>query len=91
MPYFCLVNYALMILDVPNEFISITAYTEHDFKVDVAVMLYQRKVVTLARAARWLGMNRLQFQKILADRNVPLNFSLEDLDIDLKTIQSMPS
>ena len=80
-----------MVLELPNNLISTTSYTEKDFKVDVAVMLYQRKVLTLARAAHWVEMTRLQFQKTLADRNVPLNYSVQDFDIDLKTLQSMPS
>lgn len=65
------------------------AYSEQDFKVDVAVMLYQRKVLTLARAAHWVGMTRLQFQKALADRGVTINYSVADFEIDLMTIKSM--
>jgi predicted HTH domain antitoxin len=80
-----------MLLDIPNDFISLPAYTEQDFKIDVAVMLYQRKALTLARAARWVGMTHLQFQKALADRNVPINYSIEDLEVDMQTIKSMLS
>ena len=79
-----------MILDIPNDFILLQDYDERALKMDVAVMLYQRKVLTLAKAARWIGMTRFQFQKALVDRNVPINFTIEDLNTDLKTIQSMP-
>lgn len=78
-----------MVLEIPNNFISMPAYSEQDFKVDVAVMLYQRKVLTLARAAHWVGMTRLQFQKALADRGVTINYSVADFEIDLTTIKSM--
>lgn len=79
-----------MHLDLPNNLISSTAYSEQDLKIDVAVMLYQRKLLTLARAANWVDMTRLQFQKILAERNVPINYTEADFDIDLKSINSMP-
>jgi predicted HTH domain antitoxin len=78
-----------MVLDVPNDLIAIPAYSEQEFKIDVAVMLYQRQVLTLARAARWVGVSRLQFQKVLSAREIPINFSIADLETDLRTIQSM--
>jgi predicted HTH domain antitoxin len=46
-------------------------------------------VLTLARAARWVGMTRLEFQKALAERGLPVNFSIEDFETDLKTLHSM--
>lgn len=80
-----------MVLELPSDLIFVPAYTEQDLKVDVAVMLYQRKALTLARSARWIGMTRLQFQKALADRNVSINYSVSDFEVDMKTLQSMPS
>ncbi len=67
-----------MVLEIPKEMISLPTYSEQDFKIDVAVMLYQRKVLTLARAAHWVDMTRFQFQKVLADRSVPINYGIED-------------
>jgi len=80
-----------MVIELPGDLIFVPAYTEQDLKVDVAVMLYQRKALPLARAARWIGMTRLQFQKALADRNVSINYSVSDFEVDMKTLQSMPS
>jgi predicted HTH domain antitoxin len=79
-----------MAVELPDSYISLPAYTEQDLKTDIAVMLYQRKVLTLARAASWVGMSRLQFQKALALHNVPIHFSIADFDIDMKSIGSMP-
>ena len=36
------------------------------------------------------GLTRLAFQKELAKRNIPINFTIDDLNIDLQTLQSMP-
>lgn len=80
-----------MILEIPNDLILRTAYTEQEFRVDVAAMLYQRQILTLARAARWVGMTRLQFQKSLSDRHIPINYSIADFDVDIRTLKSMPS
>ena len=78
-----------MLVEVPSDFISVSDYSENDLKIDVAVLLYKRQVLTLARAARWVGMTRLEFQKTLAERGFPINFSIEDFDTDLKTLHSM--
>jgi predicted HTH domain antitoxin len=78
-----------MLVEVPNDFIGISDYTEKDLKVDVAVLLYHRKVLTLARAARWVGMSRLEFQKALAERGFTINYTIEDFDTDMKTLKSM--
>lgn len=80
-----------MVLELPGDLIFVPAYTEQDLKVDIAVMLYQRKALTLARAARWVGMTRLQFQKALADRNVSINYTVADFEVDMATLKSMPS
>ena len=79
-----------MVLNIPNHLIVNPKYSEEEFRVDVAVMLYQRKVLTLARAARWLSITRLQFQKALADRQVTINYSLSDFEMDLRTLDAMP-
>ncbi len=80
-----------MVLEIPSDLISLETYSEQDFRVDVAVMLYHRKVLTLARAARWTGMTRLQFQKALADRKVPIHYTVADFEADINTLRSMPS
>lgn len=78
-----------MFVELPNDLIGLSAYSEKDLKVDVAVLLYHRKVLTLARAARWVGMTRLEFQKALAERGFTINFTVEDFKTDIKTLKSM--
>ncbi|HLP96359.1 MAG TPA: UPF0175 family protein [Saprospiraceae bacterium] len=78
-----------MLVEVPSELIGVSDYSEQDLKIDVAILLYKRQVMTLARAARWVGMTRLEFQKALAERGLPINFSIEDFETDLKTLHSM--
>lgn len=78
-----------MLVELPSDFIGVSDYSEQDLKIDVAVLLYKRKVLTLARAASWVGMTRLEFQKALVERGFPINYSIEDFETDLKTLNSM--
>jgi len=57
-----------------------------DLKVDFAVWLYERGRLTLAQAARLCERTRLQFQKILKEKGVHLNYSSEDLQVDLQNM-----
>ena len=47
------------------------------FLLDVAVMLYQQERVSLAKAARIAGIQRMAFQEVLAERKIPISYDLE--------------
>lgn len=79
-----------MLLEIPDEILDQKEYSDTELKADIAVLLYQKQVITLARAARWLGVSRLAFQKILAERGIPLHYSLQDFETDLQSLKSMP-
>ena len=79
-----------MILELPDEIFAHKLYSEQELRADIAVMLYQRRQITLARAARWVGLSRLDFQKVLADKKVSINFSIADFKVDLQSLQAMP-
>jgi len=78
-----------MLLEIPDDILTQKSYTEQDLRTEVAVSLYQRRFIILERASRWLGINRLAFQKILADREIALHYSIADFQVDLQTLQSM--
>lgn len=73
-------------IDVPDAILNIPTYTTQDLLLDVAVALYQRRMYSLAKSARFAGVDRLQFQKILSERHVPLFY---DLEIDIATLQNL--
>lgn len=75
-----------MIIELPENFIQKKDYSEKDFRVDIAVTLYQQQVISLARAARWCSMTRLAFQKLLSKRNVSINYTSDDLAKDIQSL-----
>ena len=79
-----------MVLELPEDWLLRKDYSEKDFRIDAAVLLYQRQIISLARAARWCQLTRLGFQKELGKRNVAINFTVEDFKTDLETLKSMP-
>jgi len=55
-------------IEVPDSVFQIPSYSQQDMMTDLAVALYQRKLYSLAKAASFAGVNRIEFQHILAER-----------------------
>jgi predicted HTH domain antitoxin len=64
-------------------------YSKQDLLTDIAVLLYQKEIYSLAKCARFCGRNRIEFQKTLADRGVYLHYSIEDLHQELETFKKL--
>lgn len=76
----------LIQIEIPDTMLAIPSYSKEDVMLDIAVALYQRKIYSLAKAARFAGINRLEFQKVLSERHVPVFY---DFEIDLKTLNDL--
>lgn len=75
----------MIVLEIPLQ--ETTGFTAHDIKVDLAVTFYSGEKMSLAKAAKWCGLSRLEFQKRLADKKIPL-YSEEMLSLDLQAIKT---
>jgi predicted HTH domain antitoxin len=77
----------MITVEIPESFLqSPPVYSVGELKNDLAVLLYRRKKMSLAKAARWCGMTRLEFQSAMSERGVEIHFTEEDLQHDLKTL-----
>lgn len=59
-----------MKLDVPDEL----GLTEAEAQLSLAVGLYTAERISLAKAARLVGLSRIAFQHLLADRGIPIQY-----------------
>ena len=66
--YFCRKS-RIMVLELEDLFQK-NGYSEKDFRLDMAILVYQRKVASLNRAARLAGVSVKAFEQTLADRNI---------------------
>jgi predicted HTH domain antitoxin len=74
---------------VPDELLTITRMTEAEMRQEIAVMLFQKEKLTLAQASRFAGINRIAFQHLLASREIPVHYDVEDFDQDIKNLREM--
>lgn len=78
-----------MVLEIPDQLLSGASYSAEKFKLDVAVMLYQKEVMSLARAAEWLGISRIAFQKVLHQSGTYLHYEISDLQEEMANFDKM--
>ena len=62
---------------------------EQEFMREVAVALFAQDRLTLAQASKVAGMRYMDFQALLADREISVHYGLEDLDQDLRTLEQL--
>ena len=74
---------------IPDQILAVTRMTESELKQEIAVMLFEKEKLTLAQASRLAKMNRIAFQHLLASHQIPVHYSVDDLEQDIKTLQEM--
>lgn len=74
---------------IPDEILHATRMTEAEFKQEIAIFLFEKEKLTLAQASRLAGVNRLQFQHLLASRQIPVHYDVAEFEDDLRTLQQL--
>lgn len=78
-----------MNLTCSEDLLLATRMTEQEMAMEVAVTLYQRDKLSLGQAARLAGMGKIQFQHLLASREIPLNLDVSDLEKDIANLRAL--
>lgn len=74
-----------MYIEIPDDL----GVTEEQARLDFAVGLYSSHSASLARAARLAGRSRVEFQRILSERGIPVAYDSSDLDDDIATLKRL--
>jgi len=76
-------------LSISRELMQSTGMNESELLLEIGVMLFQRSKLTLAQAAKLADMPRLQFQQLLASRQIPIHYDVDDLEQDIQTLKNL--
>ena len=77
-----------MSITIDDELLRDTSLTEDDLKREIAVALFERHVFTFAQARRFSGMDRLPFEKLLAEQKIDI-YSYESYIEDASTVKKI--
>ena len=74
---------------ISDEILETTRMSKKELLQEIAVMLFQKEKLTLGQASRMAGISQLQFQHLLASRQIPLHYDVDDFEADLTTLRAM--
>ena len=78
-----------MTIEIPNEILKKLSITEEEVKLEVALALYAREIFTLEQASKLAGLDQLEFQQMLGEREIPYHYDKGDFEEDLKTLSRL--
>jgi predicted HTH domain antitoxin len=74
---------------IPDEILHTAHMKAEELMKEIAILLYQKDKLTLGQASRLAGMSQLQFQFLLASRQIPIHYDVVEFEADLKTLREI--
>ncbi len=74
---------------ISDDILQSARLTEDELRQEIAILLFQRDKLTLEQSSRFAGMSRLQFQHLIASRQIPVHYDVAEFEDDLKTLKKM--
>ena len=78
-----------MTIEISDQILDKLSITREEVKLEVAVALYAREILTLEQASKMAEVGQLKFQQILGERKIPMHYSKEDFEVGLKTLSKL--
>ncbi len=75
-----------MPITISDEVLTSAHIGEPELKQEIALTLFQQDRLTLAQASRLAEMSQLAFQALLADRQIPIHYGVEEFREDLQSL-----
>jgi predicted HTH domain antitoxin len=76
-----------MSLVLSDDIIKASGLSEDELLLEVVLLLFRQDKISLGKASELLGIHRMQFQKLLNDRDIPIHYDVADFQADLETLQ----
>jgi len=76
-----------MSLVISDDIVKASGFSESELLLEIEIMLFQQDKISLGKASELLGMHRMQFQKLMADRGICVHYDVAEFQEDLKTLQ----
>jgi predicted HTH domain antitoxin len=75
-----------MSIVISDETLQTLQMSESEMLIEIAVLLFQQERFTLGQASRFARMNQLQFQRLLASRQISLHYDVTELKEDVESL-----
>ena len=75
-------------ITIPDSVIASAQVTEDELMLEIAIALFQQERLTLSEASSLANMTRLNFQKLLGRRHIPI-YDVSDFEKDLENLEAL--
>jgi len=76
-----------MSLVVSDELVKASGLSESELMLEIVIMLFQQDKISLGKASELMGMHRMEFQELLANRDICVHYDVPEFQEDLQTLQ----
>jgi predicted HTH domain antitoxin len=81
-----IIDLGIMPVTISDEVLSAARISEAELKQELALALFQKERLTLAQASRLAEISQLAFQSLLAERQIPVHYGVEEFREDLRNL-----
>ena len=78
-----------MVIEISDSVLQKMSMTPADLKLEIAVSLYERQILTLEQASKLADLDQLSFQQELGKREIALHYEVSDLESDVQTLKKL--
>ena len=78
-----------MPVTIPDDVLAAAHLSEPELRLELAVALFREERLTLGQASRLAELDQFSFQSVLADREIPIHYGIEEFHEDLRTIDDL--
>ncbi|MEM7772752.1 MAG: UPF0175 family protein [Cyanobacteria bacterium P01_A01_bin.37] len=78
-----------MSLLISDELLDASGFSEAELFQELVLMLFQHEKITLGNASNFLGMTHLEFQALLAEKDLLIHYDVDDLHEDVHNLQEL--
>jgi predicted HTH domain antitoxin len=74
---------------VPDDILQSAQMSDHELRLEIALMLYKQEKISSGKVRSWTGLNVLEFQHELARRGLCINYDVADFQADMATLDTI--
>ncbi|NEN97077.1 MAG: UPF0175 family protein [Moorea sp. SIO1F2] len=76
-----------MSLVISDDIVEASGLSESELLLTIVIMFFQQDKISLGKASELLGMHRMQFQTLLAERGICVHYDVAEFLEDLQTLE----
>lgn len=75
-----------MSLTISDDLLKASGLSERELFLEIVLMLFRQDEINLRKASELMGLHQMQFQKLLADREICVHYDVAEFQEDLKAL-----